>query len=187
MRCQVSSTKLFQIHVIYNLEVIFQILGNKCCDSICTLDEECHFDEVCKSGKCTRNRNVVWTCKAGTFEDLNSACKMREIECSIDSDCKQNYVCKVGFCVTEEIIFNAFRNSSISSPGTITYSGTNVNLGNGLNLEDGIFTAPKDGFYFFQFQALCDDGNANYINIIHNGDIASRVYRSHRAVSYNSF
>ena len=132
----------------------------------------------------------MWTCKAGTFKDLNSACEMREIECSDNSDCKQNYVCKDGICTMEEeikeVIFSAYRNSGISSPGTITYSGTNVNIGNGLNIENGIFTAPKTGHYFFQFQALCDDGKANFIAIKHNEEIVSSVYRSDRTVSHTS-
>ena len=72
-----------------------------------------------------------------------------------------------------EVIFNAYRHNNMSSPGTITYSGTNVNLGNGLNSATGIFTAPRSGFYFFQFQALSDDGEANFITIKHNGEAVS--------------
>ena len=82
-----------------------------------------------------------------------------------------------------EVIFNAYRFDNISLPGTITYSGANVNLRNGLDPSTGIFTAPTPGFYFFQFQALAANGKANFISIKHNGEMVSSTYRCGQNVS----
>lgn len=54
------------------------------------------------------------------------------------------------------IFFSAFRTTSWCgvSNNVITYNGLNVNEGNGMNANTGVFTAPKKGIYQFQFHAI---------------------------------
>ena len=47
---------------------------HRCCDSICTFDKECHFDEICKNGQCVEDENVEWQCSSGRFETPSKAC-----------------------------------------------------------------------------------------------------------------
>ena len=59
-------------------------------------------------------------------------------------------------------------------------------MGEGLNPTTGIFTAPRSGFYFFQFQALADDGNGNFITFKHNGEVVSSFESYKDKVKSNS-
>ena len=79
------------------------------------------------------------------------------------------------------MIFDGFSDRS-QSTGTITYSGTNANFGNGLNTSGGSFVAPVSGIYYFHFQGLTDDGNPNLINVKVNGKIVASTFRNKRMV-----
>ena len=80
------------------------------------------------------------------------------------------------------IIFNGMSDKSLSTGNIIGYTKTYENIGNGLNAADGAFTAPVSGIYYFHFQGLTDNGDANFINIKHNGEIVASTFRSKRTV-----
>ena len=71
------------------------------------------------------------------------------------------------------IIFNANLDANFTGKGTVTYSGSDVNLGNSMKANEGIFNAPVTGIYYFHFQAVSDhkDRNALFANILLNGNI----------------
>ena len=81
-----------------------------------------------------------------------------------------------------KVFFNGYGTSSHGT-GTVRYSGVNANVGNGLDITTGIFTAPTQGFYFIQFQASVYENpsssstTANRISILHNGKVVSRSQR----------
>ena len=79
------------------------------------------------------------------------------------------------------VIFDGFSIRS-QSTGTITYSGTYANFGNGLSTSSGFFVAPVSGIYYFHFQGLTDDGNPNLINVKVNGKIVASTFRNKRTV-----
>lgn len=66
------------------------LLANQCCDSICTLNRECHFDEICISGQCSKEKGVAWTCKSGVFTEPSLACEKLVPECIDGTDCSQD-------------------------------------------------------------------------------------------------
>ena len=77
----------------------------------------------------------------------------------------------------QPVYFNAFRETGyLYTETAIPYTGTTLNVGGGMNAETGIFTAPKDGNYFFLFTSLLRSplqpvraGNRN-IELRLNGD-----------------
>ena len=76
--------------------------------------------------------------------------------------------------------FDAFRNGPFDlEQSTVTYDGALVNAGNGLNISSGIFTAPYQGIYAFNFHALTRDGAATYVKIMHNERNVGGAYRRH--------
>ena len=77
-------------------------------------------------------------------------------------------------------LFCSFRNSQFDhEQSVVKYDGTLVNVGNGMNVTSGIFTAPHPGIYAFNFHALTRDGTATYIKIMHNGRNVGGAYRRH--------
>ena len=53
-----------------------------------------------------------------------------------------------------KVIFAAERTIPDVTPGGITFSKLNTNLGNGMDKNSGIFTTPVGGVYLFHFSAL---------------------------------
>ena len=80
------------------------------------------------------------------------------------------------------ILFDAFQTQYHTTTGPITYSGVNVQLGNGLNTSGDIFTAPVSGIYYLHFQGLIDNGDPNLINMKLNGKIVASTFRSKQMV-----
>ncbi len=86
-----------------------------------------------------------------------------------------------GGIFTKRIVaFDAYRNSPFDKEqATVTYDGTSVNAGHGLNISSGLFTAPYPGTYAFNFHALTRDGTATYVKIMKNGRNVGGAYRRH--------
>ena len=76
------------------------------------------------------------------------------------------------------VYFHVQRRSTYSSVGnTIPFDITRVNVGGGMNINSGIFTAPKSGIYFFSFTGM-KDWPANYLDVdlYHNSNRIARAY-----------
>ena len=59
---------------------------------------------------------------------------------------------KLDASITSDISFHAFRTKSLNTNGNVGYQGTKVNtVGKALDLNSGVFTAPKAGTYLFHF------------------------------------
>lgn len=80
------------------------------------------------------------------------------------------------------IVFGGDFNKNHHTTGTVTYSNTYQNLGNGLNIADGSFTAPVSGIYYFHFQGLTDTEDSNLISIKLNGKTVASTFRNKRKV-----
>ena len=65
-------------------------------------------------------------------------------------------------------MFDGYRNNSMSSSGTVTYSGSYINDGFGLDVSTGFFVAPRKGLYAFHFRAVTEDGSLTYVKLMHN-------------------
>ena len=77
------------------------------------------------------------------------------------------------------VIFNANLNASFTQTGTVTYSASDVNHGNGMKASEGIFNVPVSGIYYFHFQAVSDHKlrTSFFADIRVNGKLISCAYK----------
>ena len=90
------------------------------------------------------------------------------------------------------VIFDGYLHADrYKTLGIIPYSGTNTNLGNGLNITDGTFNAPVSGIYFFHFQGLTWSSFSwasydSFISMKQNGRVVASSFWSKHDVSLNN-
>lgn len=76
---------------------------------------------------------------------------------------------------TSSVYFHVRKNTSFSNPGgnaltaTIPFEVEMMNIGNGMNLKSGVFTAPKAGIYHFAFSGLKSATGAVWVYLRLNG------------------
>ena len=76
--------------------------------------------------------------------------------------------------------FDAYRSKPFDRKESIvTFDNTSVNVGDGFNVSNGVFTAPYAGIYAFNFHALTRDGSATYVKIQRNDENVGGAYRRH--------
>jgi hypothetical protein len=75
------------------------------------------------------------------------------------------------------VYFHVQRNSTYNINGTtIPFQMERLNVGGGMNITSGIFTAPKSGIYFFSFTALKERPvNTLRIDLYHNSNLIARA------------
>lgn len=72
--------------------------------------------------------------------------------------------------------FHAVRNAHVTGSGNITFSIVNHNTGNHYNPNNGIFTAPVTGVYFFSFSTLLYNmNNSTKVVLYKNGSEANSM------------
>ena len=81
------------------------------------------------------------------------------------------------------------RNKAYDGGGeeNLTFNGSLCNVGSGLDVDSGIFTAPVGGMYFFMFHIATHDNKKALLSIRKNGDeIASIFDQNHKDNHKNS-
>jgi len=75
------------------------------------------------------------------------------------------------------IYFQVQRSSNYKRTGTtIPFEIVRLNVGGGMDINSGIFTAPKSGIYFFSFTALKDwPDDTLRIDLYHNSNGITRA------------
>merc|ERR1712123_248255 len=90
---------------------------------------------------------------------------------------------------TMSVYFDAYRNKAYDGGGeeNLTFNGSLCNVGSGLDVDSGIFTAPVGGMYFFMFHIATHDNKKALLSIRKNGDeIASIFDQNHKDNHKNS-
>ena len=78
----------------------------------------------------------------------------------------------------DRVAFEAYQDRSIAEDGNISYSGININIGNGLDAKTGIFTAPKAGIYIIRYQDLSNNP-WHLARLYLNGDLVTKQEGDH--------
>ena len=76
------------------------------------------------------------------------------------------------------VYFHVQRNSTYTLNGTtIPFQIERLNVGGGMNITSGIFTAPKSGIYFFSFTGLKSNSNTTNLDVelFHNSNYITRA------------
>ena len=76
---------------------------------------------------------------------------------------------------------------SIAKGSIITYNKLVTNVGNGMDINSGWFTAPLTGIYHFSFNGLTDNSNAYiYIDVWKNDVKEFDIHDNNRLGNYNT-
>ena len=86
----------------------------------------------------------------------------------------------------DKIAFDGYRNDGMSSSGTVTYSGSYVNDGLGLDVSTGLFVAPRKGLYAFHFRTVTDDGSSTNVKLMHNDNRVASSQKIDTVVSISN-
>ena len=74
------------------------------------------------------------------------------------------------------VYFYVQRNEPYNISGTIPFQNERLNVGRGMNITSGIFTAPKSGIYFFSFSGVKDvPANALFIDLYRISDYVTYI------------
>merc|ERR1712037_550124 len=87
------------------------------------------------------------------------------------------------------VYFDAYRNKAYDGGGeeNLTFNGSLCNVGSGLDVDSGIFTAPVGGMYFFMFHIATHDNKKALLSIRKNGEeVASIFDQNHKDNHKNS-
>jgi len=71
----------------------------------------------------------------------------------------------------KSVVFNAIRNTGNHFKGDITYDVVPTNIGNALNADTGVFRAPFDATYEFNFVGYMPNSETIWIQFFKNGGV----------------
>ena len=92
---------------------------------------------------------------SGFYDVKGSSSQIASTYCDFTkSSAETGYETRYGFVdvKTSPVYFFVTRTSEWITPGTMPFEKEYLNLGGGMNLASGVFTAPKDGIYAFSFK-----------------------------------
>merc|ERR1712234_68751 len=121
--------------------------------------------------------------------DAQNDDKARELEELRTRMMKENAFLKSLADKSLGVFFDAYRTKAYDGGGeeNLTFNGSLCNVGGGLDIDSGIFTAPVGGMYLFFFHIATHDNKKALLSIRKNGDeIASIFDQNHKDNHKNS-
>jgi C1q-related factor len=75
------------------------------------------------------------------------------------------------------VYFYVQRTTSFTANGTVPFDVERLNIGDGMDYESGVFTAPKAGIYFFNFDGMKRIDNSTLkLHLYLNDDLVETTY-----------
>merc|ERR1712117_332603 len=102
---------------------------------------------------------------------------------------KENAFLKMLASKPMSVCFDAYRTKAYDGGGeeNLTFQGTSVNTGGGMDPDTGIFTCPIGGLYMFVFHVATHDNKKALLSIRLNGEeVASVIDQNHKDNHKNS-
>ncbi|XP_046635082.1 uncharacterized protein LOC124314096 isoform X1 [Daphnia pulicaria] len=88
--------------------------------------------------------------------------------------------------VSVPVYFTVGRTTSFSTLNTIlSFEKESLNVGDAFNMSTGVFTAPRNGTYFFAFSGFPENGNPLYFNLQLNDENMANCYSPYVATNCN--
>jgi len=124
---------------------------------------------------------------SGFYDVKSSSTQISSTYCDFSkSPTETGYETRYGFNDVKSVPVHFFvtRTSDWSTVGTMLFEKEYLNLGGGMNLASGVFTAPKAGIYAFSFTGSGSGTSATYSNgfgsvyLQRNGADVARGYSS---------
>lgn len=91
----------------------------------------------------------------------------------IDGSTKENRVSSL-----HSVAFHSYLSSTVTigTQATVVFNHESLDLGNGYNPSDGIYTVPESGVYVFSWTILCDLHKAFQTQLVVNGVVMGTSY-----------
>jgi len=102
---------------------------------------------------------------SGFYDVKSSSSQIASTYCDFSkSSTETGYETRYGFVDVKSapVHFFVVRFTSWNTTGTMPFEKEYLNLGGGMNLASGVFTAPKAGIYAFTFMGLGQGSNSGY-------------------------
>merc|ERR1712079_617190 len=148
--------------------------------------EIANLDNFAKSENDARKSEIANLDNFAKSENSERGAELDELKTRL---MKENAFLKMLASKPMSVCFDAYRTKAYDGGGeeNLTFQGTSVNTGGGMDPDTGIFTCPIGGLYMFVFHVATHDNKKSLLSIRLNGEEVASVFdQNHKDNHKNS-